>query len=218
MRTSVPEGTMFQLSVVDHIRLSFASVASACEGHAEAAARLARWGWYSRIALLSLLGLACVAELMALQGGRPYLITAIVGSALAFAACAAWVGLDLEPRIYAHRSSAAKLWLLCEQYRALLAEVQDQMLDPHAITERRDLLAREVKTVFDYAAPGDRETYAIARQALGGVKHTGYSDLEIDALLPPSLRRARAESEGEAADGSREGHSSQPHIPAHPVG
>ena len=195
---------MFQLSVVDHIRLSFASVASAYEGHAEAAARLARWGWHSRIAVLSLLGLACVAELMALQGGRPYLIAAIVGSTLAFGACAAWVGLDLEPRIHAHRSSAAKLWLLCEQYRALLAEVQDQMLDPQAIAGRRDLLAREVQTIFDCAAPADRETYEIARKALGGVKRTGYSDIDIDALLPPSLRRSKVEpgAEGGAPAGA----------------
>jgi conflict system pore-forming effector with SLATT domain len=184
---------MFQVTVVDHIRLSFASVVSAYEGHAEAAARLARWGWHSRIAVLSLLAMACVAELLALQGGRPYLIAALAGSVLAFGACAAWVGLDLEPRIYAHRSSAAKLWLLCEQYRALLAEAQDQMLDARAIAERRDLLAREVRTVFEYAPPADRQTYEIARKALGGVKRAGYSDVEIDALLPPSLRRSKSE-------------------------
>ena len=40
MRTSIHGGTMFQLSVVDHIRLSFVSVAGAYEGHVEAAARL----------------------------------------------------------------------------------------------------------------------------------------------------------------------------------
>ena len=183
---------MFQLSVIDHIRLSFASVANAYDGHAEAAARLARWGWHSRIALLSLLGIAAVSELVALQGGRPYLIVAAGASILAFAACEAWVGLDVEPRIYAHRSSAAKLWLLCEQYRALLAEAQDEMLDAHAIAERRDLLARDVRSVFEYAPPSDRQTYEIARKALGGVKRTGYSESDIDALLPPSLRRPKS--------------------------
>jgi hypothetical protein len=196
---------MFQLSVVDHIRLSFASVAAAYEGHAEAAARLARWGWHSRIALLSLLGMACVADLMALKGGRPYLIAGIVTSALAFAACAAWVGLDLEPRIYAHRSSAARLWLLCEQYRALLAEVQDQLLDAHAVTERRDRLAQEVRSVFEFAPPADRDTYNIARNAFGGVKRTGYSDAEIDALLPQSLRRQAIEPRHDQATHEGEG-------------
>jgi SMODS and SLOG-associating 2TM effector domain family 4 len=182
---------MFNLSVIDHIRLSFASVVNAYEGHTEAAVRLSRWGWYSKIALLALLGLACAAELVALKAGRPYLIAAAVISTLAFAVCAAWVALDLEPRIYAHRSSAAKFWLLCEQYRALLAEVQDQLLDAQAVAQRRDWLAREVRSVFEYAPPADRQTYEIARKAFGGVKHAGYSDDEIDALLPPSLRRPK---------------------------
>jgi hypothetical protein len=183
---------MFQLSIVDHIRLTFASVVNAYEGHAEAAARLARWGWYSRVSLLSLLGLSCVAGLMALKGGRPYLLVATGGSGLAFIACAVWLALDLEPRVYAHRSSAAKLWLLCEQYRGLLAEVHDQMLDAQAIAQRRDALAREVRSVFEYAPPADRQTYNIAKTALGGARSPNYSDEDIDALLPPSLRRTKA--------------------------
>ena len=186
---------MFQLSVIDHIRLSFASAAAAYEGHAEAASRLARWGWYSRIGLLTLLGLASGADLLALQWGRPYLIAGVVLSALAFAACALWVGLDLEPRIHAHRSSAAKLWLLCEEYRALLAETQDQLLDAASVTARRDRLAQEVRSVFEYAPPADKDTYAIARKAFGGVKRIGYSDAEIDALLPATLRRRAVDPE-----------------------
>ena len=182
---------MFQLSIVDHIRLTFASVVSAYEGHAEAAARLARWGWYARIVLMTLLGLACVTELIALKGGRPYVIAATATSALAFVACAVWVAMDPEPRIYAHRSSAAKLWLLCEQYRSLLAEVHDQTLDAQAIAQRRDALAREVRSVFEYAPPADRQTYDIARAAFGGARTRSYSEDEIDALLPPSLRRTK---------------------------
>src|SRR5687767_9121755 len=34
---------MFQITLVDHVRLSFASVLAAYEGHAEAAVKLARW-------------------------------------------------------------------------------------------------------------------------------------------------------------------------------
>jgi hypothetical protein len=196
---------MFQLSVIDHIRLSFASAAAAYEGHAEAASRLARWGWYSRIGLLTLLGLACAADLLALQWGRPYLIAGAVLSALAFAGCALWVGLDLEPRIHAHRSSAAKLWLLCEEYRALLAETQDQLLDAASVTARRDRLAQEVRSVFEYAPPADKDTYAIARKAFGGVKRIGYSDAEIDALLPATLRRRAIEPDPAAPGVPEEG-------------
>jgi hypothetical protein len=186
-----PANVMFQLSVVDHIRLTFASVVNAYEGHAEAAARLGRWNWYSRLAVLTLLGLACVADLIALKAGRVSLLVAAGGSALAFLVCALWTALDLEPRIYAHRSSAAKLWLLCEHYRALLADVHDQTLDANAVAQRRDALAREVRAVFEFAPPADRQTYQIARAALGGARNRNYSDDEIDALLPPSLRRPK---------------------------
>ena len=41
---------MFQLSIVDHIRLSFGSAVGAYQGHTSAALRLSQWGWYSKIA------------------------------------------------------------------------------------------------------------------------------------------------------------------------
>ena len=40
--------TMFQITVVDHVRLSFASILAAYEGHADAAAKLARWNSYAQ--------------------------------------------------------------------------------------------------------------------------------------------------------------------------
>ena len=152
---------MFQLSVVDHIRLSFATVAGAYERHAEAAARLARWSWYVKVSLVALLALAV------------------------------YVALDLEPRIYGHRSSAARFWLLTERYRALLAEVHDQLLDAPAIAQRRDALVEEARACFEHAPPADRQTYDIARKALSGTGKSGYSEDEIDALLPASLRRPK---------------------------
>ena len=94
---------MFHLSVVDHIRLSFATVAAAYQRHADAASRLDRWSWYTKIALVVVTGTACVLALLALQRGRGFQIAAMTAAAVAFVACAVYVGLDLEPRIYAHR-------------------------------------------------------------------------------------------------------------------
>ena len=45
---------MFQPSIIDHIRLSFGSAVGAYQGHTSAALRLSQWGWYSKIASLSL--------------------------------------------------------------------------------------------------------------------------------------------------------------------
>lgn len=183
---------MFQLSLVDHIRLSFATVAGAYESHAEAARRLDRSSWYAKLALVSLPCAALVLALIALQHGRAFQLAATVAVAASFIGCATYVGLDLEPRIYAHRSSAARFWLLTEKYRALLAEVHDQLLDPPAITQRRDALLHEARAVFEHAPPADRQTYEIARSALSGPARSGYSEEDIDALLPASLRRAKS--------------------------
>ena len=118
---------MFQLSLVDHIRLSFGSVVSAFEGHTEAAARLARWSWYAKVAILTLLGLAAAASSAAAVRGGFYTITAAALSAVGFAATAAVVAIDPETRIYGHRATAGRLWLICEKYRALLTEIHDHI-------------------------------------------------------------------------------------------
>ena len=182
---------MFQLSVVDHIRLSFATVAGAYEKHADAAARLARWSWYVKLSLLALLALASVLGFVALQYGRAFQIGATAATVAGFIGCAIYVVLDLEPRVYGHRSSAARFWLLTERYRALLAEVHDQVLDGSAIAQRRDALMEEARASFEHAPPADRQTYDIARKTLSGTGRSGYSEEEIDALLPASLRRPK---------------------------
>jgi conflict system pore-forming effector with SLATT domain len=182
---------MFQLSVVDHIRLSFATVASAYERHAEAASGLARWSWYVKLAVVALVGVAGVLGLVALQRGRGFQIAATVTTAVAFVGCAVQMALDLEARIYGHRSSAARFWLLAEKYRALLADVHDQLLDMPALADRRDALMQEARAAFEHAPPADRQTYDIARTALSGAGRRGYSEDDIDALLPASLRRPK---------------------------
>jgi hypothetical protein len=182
---------MFHLSVVDHIRLSFATVAAAYQRHADAASRLDRWSWYMKIVLVALTGIACVLALLALQRGRGFQIAVTVTAAAAFVGCAVYVALDLEPRIYAHRSTAARFWLLTEKYRALLADVHDQVIEVSAITDRREALMQEARAVFEHAPPADRQTYDIAKAALTGGGRKGYSEDEIDALLPESLRRPK---------------------------
>jgi hypothetical protein len=180
---------MFQLTLIDHIRLSFAGVLSAYEGHADAAARLVRWAWYGKMAMLGILGLAAASTLVAQQLGGAFRVVASAAAALAFAIWAIYVALDPEPRAYAHRASAARLWLLCEKYRALLTEVHDQLVDVPALTARRDALLQETSATFERAAPADQQTYDIARKALTAGQKGHYSDQEIDQYLPAALRR-----------------------------
>jgi hypothetical protein len=181
---------MFQLSLVDHIRLSFGSVVGAYQGHTAAALRLARWGWYSKVATLALIGLAAAASILAVRQGGAFQMATAVMTAIAFAGVAVYVAFDPAPRIYGHRACAARLWVLCERYRALLSEVQDDLLDVATVTRRRDELLQEFGALLEQTPPSDRHTYEIAQKALSGPQLGGYSDEELDGFLPASLRRA----------------------------
>ena len=83
---------MFQLSLVDHIRLSFGSIVGAYEGHTEAAARLARWAWYAKAGILVLLGLSAGASIASVMRGAPYTLAAAALSAIADAFPSAMLG------------------------------------------------------------------------------------------------------------------------------
>ena len=179
---------MFQLSVIDHIRLSFGSAIAAYEGHADAAGRLAQWSWYARLATLVLAAAAAVAGGLALQRGGVYVTLTAVGAMATLIAVAAYVAFDPQPRIYGHRVSAARLWLVCEKFRALLAEAHDELLDLSAIKERRNALLQEVAAILEQGPPADRETYRITRNALAGTRQQGISDADLDRYLPQSLR------------------------------
>ncbi len=179
---------MFQLSLIDHIRLSFGSVATSYRAHARAAERLARRAWQAKVVTITLLGLATAAGLLALSDVPYSRIAAVAAAALAFIGYGISISLDLEPRVSAHRTCAARLWAICEKYRALLAEVHDGLIELPAVTRRRDELMRDVQAVYEHALPTDRESYQIARDALG-TGESGVSEQDIDRLLPASLRR-----------------------------
>jgi hypothetical protein len=62
------------------------------------------------------------------------------------------------------------------------------LVDVAETTARRDALMREVQNVYEHALPADRESYHIAREALGTAAGPP-SDADIDRLLPASLRQ-----------------------------
>ena len=55
--------------------------------------------------------------------------------------------------------------------------------------ERRNALLHESATVLEEAAPDDRYSYQIAKEALSGPKNGGYPDWFIDRYLPQPLRK-----------------------------
>jgi conflict system pore-forming effector with SLATT domain len=180
---------MFQITLVDHVRLSFGSALAAYEGHSEAAARLTRQTSYAKMALLGLSGLAAIVSAIAVENRYAWQLLSAIFTALVFAACAVYVGLNQQPLIYGHRASATRLWVICEKYRALLAEMHENVIDLPTLNERRNALLTESAAVMEHAAPDDRYTYQIAKDALSGPRKGGYPDSLIDQYLPRPLRK-----------------------------
>jgi hypothetical protein len=159
---------MFHLETSDYIRLTFESLKQAYDAHAEAAARLSRFSSYFRLVTLALTGGAAVLAAIAMSGGWIMQVSAAVMAASAFGACAAYIGYDQQPRIYGHRASAARIWVIVEKYRALVADLESGAIDPQTLHERRNALLYEASDIFERVAPDDRFTFDIARRALGG--------------------------------------------------
>ena len=159
---------MFQVSIIDHVRFSHESLEAACEAHAEAAARLGRLAFYFRVLLLLATAATATVGALAMTRGYRWQLAAAVLAALAFAMCTAYVAFDQRPRIYGHRASAARLWVVCEKYRALLAEIQEGAIDLSGLAARRAALLQEAAIIFEQIAPHDRHTFEIARRALKG--------------------------------------------------
>lgn len=185
---------MFRLSIVDHVRLSFGHVVQSYTAHARVAERLAARAWQIKIVILTLLGIAAAATVWALVGAsRPLQIVGAVAGGLAFAAFSVYLALDLEPRMHAHRAWASRLWLVCERYRALLAEIRDGLVDNDELMRRRDALTQQVQAVYEHAPPADREAYASAAAEVASKEGT-ITDAQIDKFLPASLRKGEATS------------------------
>jgi hypothetical protein len=180
---------MFQITLAEHVRLSFGSALAAYEGHAEAAAKLSRRSSHARLALLGISSLAAVVSAIAVPNGSGWQITAAILAVAVFAACATYVGTNQHLLIYGHRLSAAKLWVVCEKYRALLAEMQDEVIDLPSLQQRRNALLGEYASVIELAAPDDRYTYEIAKNALAGPGKDGFPDSLIDRYLPRALHK-----------------------------
>lgn len=191
---------MFQVTLLDHIRLSFGGVVHSYRAHSEFAERLTRRLWQMRIAELLLLGGALAAAVVAaVRGELRYIVLAAVLSGSALALFTVYVAVNLEARIYAHRWCASRLWLIREKYRGLLSEVRDGVLDVDALRQRRDALLNELHAIDEHAPLLDRPVYQSARQSLSAAGEAVLSDEEIDRFLPQSLRKTSSAAKPTAA-------------------
>jgi hypothetical protein len=155
---------MFSLTVADHVRLDSDHLARNYTLHARAADRYTTVALAFRLALVSLLAVATATGVLGLMlQSRGLQMTTTVATMLALIVCAAASALGLEGRVTAHRAFARRLWLICERYRALLAEMNDALVDHASLLHRRDELTRELHAVYESGFTFDQRTYEAAR-------------------------------------------------------
>jgi len=158
---------MFNVEPTEYVRRSYETLEDACEAHAEAAVTLARWSAVFRVATLASTGIAAAVAVAAATWRPSWFLVSALTAAFAFVTCAAYVGFNQQPRIHGHRACSARLWVVCEKYRELVAELQQGAIDLPSLRERRHALLLEASAVFEHVAPADRYTFDIARRALG---------------------------------------------------
>jgi hypothetical protein len=155
---------MFSLLIADHVRLDSEHIAQNYTIHARAAERFATRAFAGRLALAVLLAIAMAANVgnLLLQG-RGYQIAAVAASAAALVGFALHATLALEARVSAHRAFAHRLWIACERSRALLAEMNDGLVDRSVLLARRDELIRDLHAIYEHGFALDQRAYESAR-------------------------------------------------------
>jgi hypothetical protein len=181
---------VFGLSLVDHLRLTFGHVIFSHRAHAEASQHAVRWDRWLRLAEAALVlatAIACVS--LAFNLSPPLAIVAATCATCALLVLGLRLTLGLERTASIHRDCSTRLWYLREQYRALLADLNDGVLTAESARERRDALMASLHQIYQDAPAADRQAYQTARQTLGVADDAALSEEEIDRFLPVSLQK-----------------------------
>jgi hypothetical protein len=182
---------MFELTLVDHLRMTFGHIVYRHRAHAQIAYSRARWNRGLRAAeALLMTGVAFTAVGAAFGRGYAYAIGSAVLAILALTILVIHLTFDFDRTAQAHASCATRLWHLREKYRALLSDLCDGALDVDTVRRRRDDLMTELGAIYENAPPADHQAYQTAAQAILTADERALTDEEIDRFLPKSLQTA----------------------------
>lgn len=97
---------------------------------------------------------------------------------------------DLGELAQKHRHAAAEIWLIREQYLALLTDLAMNQATVESIQIRRDKLLDALHSVYLGSPSTSYSAYKKAQQALKRNEDMTFSNEEIDMFLPEQLRRS----------------------------
>jgi hypothetical protein len=179
---------MFDLSLVDTLRLAFGQVVYHHKSHARAASSLARWSrWFRAAETVLMMGVVVSALGAAFGGSHAYAVVSAILASLALLALLIHVTFDFESTARAHHVCTTRLWSIREQYRALLSDLNDHAIEPEAARVRRNKLMEEVAAIHDSAPALTRRIFMLPPNSVGGAEELALADEEIDRFLPKSL-------------------------------
>jgi hypothetical protein len=182
---------MFNITLLDHLRLTFGHVVYQHKAHA----RNARWWslcsrWVRGVETLLMAGVAFTAIGAATGRGAWYAGIAAVLACVALATLLVHLSFDMEGTARAHAWCASGLWRIRERYRALLSDLADGVVDVEQARNRRDVLMEDLQRLYETAPPLDAQAYRSAASSLGAADESTLTDEEIDLFLPKSLQKS----------------------------
>jgi hypothetical protein len=100
---------------------------------------------------------------------------------------------DLDPGQEAqkHRAAASDIWNVRESYLSLLTDIRDITLPIAKLRERRDHLQTRLHEIYHGSPHTNGKAYGDAQDALKNREELTFTDAEIDAFLPPPLKRTK---------------------------
>jgi hypothetical protein len=139
-------------------------------------------------------GVVGTATAAAFGKGQIYAALAAVLAAIAVAALLVDLTVDFGRSAQMHAWCANRLWLIREEYRALLADLADGALDVEAARHRRDVLMHELHAIYASVPPAEVPAYQAAARAIGTVDEAALSDEEIELFIRKSAKEGSSEA------------------------
>lgn len=98
---------------------------------------------------------------------------------------------DLGKRAQQHRDAANEIWSIREKYISLITDLAIGTASLSSMRQARDLLIDELRTVYAKCPSTSSKSYQLAHKALNLREEMTFSEDEVDAFLPPALRRGQ---------------------------
>lgn len=163
------------------------------EKMAERLARHQRWAKWFNIVLSALIAGGAISVVFRSETGllqyAEYATIALAILSLIYNA----YQKDLDPGALAqrHREAASDIWNVRESYLSLIADALNNAVPVNEIRAKRDELQTSLYKIYRGAPFTDGKAYKLAQSSLKDNEELMFSDNEIDAMLPTTLRRSQ---------------------------